>query len=40
MFMPSKDGSFSQHRVVGENIEIIAVPQGSRDIPSYLRNRS
>jgi plasmid stabilization system protein ParE len=28
------------YRLAGENIEIAAVTQGSRDIPSYLRKRS
>ena len=28
------------YRAVGENIEIVAVTQGSRDIASYLRRRS
>ncbi len=28
------------YRVFGEDIEILAVTQGSRDIPSYLRRRT
>ena len=28
------------YRILGKNIEIAAVTQGSRDIPTYLRKRS
>jgi toxin ParE1/3/4 len=28
------------YRIVNEDIEIVAVTQGARDIPSYLRRRS